>query len=291
MTHRNSEKNNLPRQLENAIRNGMVHEVVTLLDRDPSLINSRSYDKQTPLMLACSIEQVKIVEYLFEHKVESILIDDYGKCAFSYVIESGSMEMFNIFLKWNVPITKFSKPDPKVEYSYEKKIIPLICTCAEFNRLEMLSILFENGINLQESNKKNETALMISAQKNNVEVIEFLLGHGVSINSLDSDQNTALFAAIYNKSVEAAHLLISEGANLYTQNRYGLGPIGEAASKGMLSTLSLFIEKGVPVDLAQDHGSSPLYLAAAHSRTDCVQYLLRCGAKMLITKISRKIPH
>ena len=65
------------------------------------------------------------------------------------------------------------------------------------NKNLLILLLVENGIDVNETNKDGETALMIAAINNEIEIVNLLIKYGADINAKDNDGISVLqYAAI-----------------------------------------------------------------------------------------------
>ncbi len=178
------------------------------------------------------------------------------------------------------------------------------------------SVGFNSKYNyIQNADKKDlngRTPLMKAAKEGNVSLMEDLLYSGANINAQDNDGWTALmFAARFSKNEKATALLIKKGADVKKRNNYGLTALilasGFAENSSIvnflltnrsvaenevrsafiyaitndapISTVDLFVKKGLKINIAYD-GKTPLMYAAKTNRsTKIIEYLLNTGAK------------
>lgn len=78
-----------------------------------------------------------------------------------------------------------------------------------------------------------------------------------------------------NKTVE---LLLSKGANINLCNNIGVSPLYIASLNGYDSTVELLLECGPDINLAEDYGESPLFAASKYGHDRTVELLINNGA-------------
>lgn len=120
--------------------------------------------------------------------------------------------------------------------------------CARFNRLEELRGFIANGVNVNEKDESDTTALLYAIAYKNREAIAVLLEHGADVAVQDSDGKTSLHIAIEYKLPDVAEELLKKNPGL--------------------------------VAIADKHGNQPLWTAAFNPKGDyeLVLILLRYGA-------------
>lgn len=66
--------------------------------------------------------------------------------------------------------------------------------------------------------------------------------------------------------------------------------IHEHAANGELKELQQELERGVPVDVQAENGTTPLFAAAFHGKLECVEFLISQGAKVDIANVAGYTP-
>jgi ankyrin repeat protein len=106
------------------------------------------------------------------------------------------------------------------------KLNPL-CEAVTHNDMESFDTLLESGVDLEDTDYNNFTALMYAAYRGRLEMAKKLLERGANIECRDSVGNTPLLRACFShgyneKGTDMINLLISFGANVHAQNRAGV---------------------------------------------------------------------
>lgn len=103
--------------------------------------------------------------------------------------------------------------------------------------LDTLTVLVENGLDINEGNSKAQTALhMAASSPGNVELLRALLVHGARINQPDSGQQTALHKAVLHGSVEEVAVLLERDADPNHVDNVGYSPIHLAVKRKLVIT-------------------------------------------------------
>jgi ankyrin repeat protein len=92
-----------------------------------------------------------------------------------------------------------------------------------------------------------------------------------------------LYAAHFGDVGSVQALLDAKGDPNLT-NRYGVGPMHEAALRADAGLLRILIDAGPDVDLALPQGETPLMLASRTSGVDAVRLLIEHGAKVNVVE-------
>lgn len=103
--------------------------------------------------------------------------------------------------------------------------------------LDTLTVLVENGLDINEGDNKAQTALHIAASSpGNIELLRALLVNGARINQPDSGQQTALHKAILHGSVEEVTFLLERDADPNYVDNVGYSPIHLAVKRKLIIT-------------------------------------------------------
>jgi len=106
------------------------------------------------------------------------------------------------------------------------------------NNVESVKSLITKGADIESTNKKGKTPLIIAAQFNALDAAKVLVEAGANLNVQHNNGGTPLFFAAKNDSVKVAQLLLANGANSTIKNTEGYTPYEIARENG-----SYLIEK------------------------------------------------
>jgi palmitoyltransferase len=100
------------------------------------------------------------------------------------------------------------------------------------------------------------------------------------VHERDKEGHTLLHWAALAGYNEVCERLIEAGCPLndHSDNDYGPRPIHWACVHGHVTTVDLFLEKGVHIDTADLNGCSPLLIASQFGQSLVLSYLLQKGA-------------
>ena len=114
-----------------------------------------------------------------------------------------------------------------------------------------------------------------------IAVVESYLKDGGSVYA-ESEHNPPIFGIAANREhKDLLELMLQYGLDINMRhNRFG-GSLAEfAIHKDSVEWLDYFIQKGIPIDVRDNHGFTLLLLAAAGGKTKCLTYLLERGASL-----------
>ncbi|XP_064413555.1 ankyrin repeat and SOCS box protein 9 isoform X2 [Latimeria chalumnae] len=110
---------------------------------------------------------------------------------------------------------------------------------------------------------------------------KLLVENGAKVNRVAVDWNTPLFNACRSGSAACVNLLLQHGAR--PQTEYELAsPIHEAAKGGHTECVQSLASHGADIDLNIKHLGTPLYVACANQRLECVKKLLESDFSVVV---------
>ncbi|KAK2766077.1 neural precursor cell expressed, developmentally down-regulated [Arachnomyces sp. PD_36] len=146
---------------------------------------------------------------------------------------------------------------------------------AELGNEGALKQLMTLGADVKATYADGETALHRAAANGREAMVKLLLGLGVDMKAT-SEGDTALAFAAINGKASVVQLLIDEGADLGDKCR----ALVYTALFGTDSVAKVLVNNGVPVNVQDLQGFSPLYLAADSGQEAVVRVLLDAGANI-----------
>jgi ankyrin repeat protein len=144
---------------------------------------------------------------------------------------------------------------------------PLLCIAAPLaNRIGALKALLEKGANPNIQNAEGRTPLhAMFSFSSSIEALRLLLDHGASPEIPDQNGVTPLHAAAYGSSLEKLQLCLARCADadaaLRLQTRHRESLLHYAAAGGKQDIAEFLLDRGVPVDVANTNGWTPLLCA------------------------------
>ena len=108
------------------------------------------------------------------------------------------------------------------------KIVPL-CDAVLFENTDLFLKLINDGVDVDERDYNNLTALWYAAQEGCYEMAKILIEHNADIEVKDRFGNTPLSNAVYDHrkvhNGQLIKLLVDAGADVNAENNYGVSPL------------------------------------------------------------------
>ena len=159
----------------------------------------------------------------------------------------------------------------------------LILAAAQKRAFAAVKLLVGKGAQVNQQDKRGGTALLMAARNGDVESLQLLLARGADPNviwqegSVPPENGTnALDLACYSQNAAAVKLLLARGVNMDKQGR----PLIFATMNGSLDIAQLLLAAGMPVNVADPLGFTPLIHATQTENTslELLKLLLAKGA-------------
>uniref|UniRef100_K7EZL4 Ankyrin repeat domain 61 n=2 Tax=Pelodiscus sinensis TaxID=13735 RepID=K7EZL4_PELSI len=158
--------------------------------------------------------------------------------------------------------------DPEMDRDYKHSSLHLALYSGAS---QAISILIENGANIDDRNEFGKTALHIAAEHLNKEITETLITYGANINcTLPTSGKTALQLAVCTASskagrvlaadIDCIRLLLMNGAEVNAQDCEGRAAIHNACLGGRKEIVELLLDYHADANTLTRHGQSPLFL-------------------------------
>jgi len=144
--------------------------------------------------------------------------------------------------------------------------------------LEIISLLLDEGADINAVGSMHGTALGIAVFHGKKEVVSLLLDRGADISAISGRCGTALGAAAFNGEVEIVSLLLDRGANINAVGgRYGTA-LGAAAFSGKEEIISLLLDREADINAVGGDYRTALGAAAFSGKEEIISLLLDWGA-------------
>ncbi len=179
----------------------------------------------TPLMAAAASNTVEIAKYLLDKGADLSPCNTKGSTVLMLACSRGRLELVTMFLEKNADV------HAKDDDGYTA----LMAVCSgktldtdgtEDDYLEITRLLIAQGVNVNETENKGETALHKATFFHFGACIELLFQHGADLNIQSYDGSTPMMNAISDEEIprclQTVKLLVAEGADITLQDReYG----------------------------------------------------------------------
>ncbi len=276
-------------------------------------VNSRFDDGQTPLHLAAIMGHSAIARYLLQHDAETSVQDSSGATPLHEAVRYGHVDIANSLLEkganvnardnlGKTPIMLIMPAD-----TFRDTYALLVGYRADLTQKDMygdtvlhavammnldediISLLINNGADIDARNKEGVTPLEIAVQKENIEIVRLLSQKGASIHTQDTHGNSPLSMAFAstNEMLEA----VVNSRNVTSQDSDGNTPLHIALLTDVtLSKIQYIISLTDDVNIRNRDGNSALFISVLKNRRKVGEMLLAKDADIFSTNKNNNSP-
>ena len=261
----NSEHLGLP-AISIAIQLGHNRIVKCFLKHDHLKLEARSYQGETPLMLAAFHGNEELVKCLLEKGADINAEMRQGYTALTAAVSKGHTSIVKYLLE--------NDANPNVLPA--GTATPLKCAADDGN-CDIISLLLSHGAKIDMGAENDGITPVLAAMSNGqVEAVKLLLEHGPSLNHLDLETgNNLITYAAETGTAELINFFVKKGISPDSARWDGTTALMIAASFKNSSTLYALLENGANVNATNEIGLTALIVAITpHCDIQIVQKLL-----------------
>ncbi|KAK3742362.1 hypothetical protein QZH41_019298, partial [Actinostola sp. cb2023] len=232
---------------------------------------------KTPLHCAAASQNVEVVVYLIERKVNVNVLDDRGETPLHAAIRTGNVSLVNALVK-----------SPKLDIDLcgsTTKTTPLhlVAQLEHPNNVRICKILISRNANLFLRDSHNRTAIAYAAQLGNHELMRCLFRNALTrTNELLYDVDNAgcslLHLAVSSRTPQAVELCMEFEAEVdRVKESDGTTAVHVACALGPVEMLTMILQSvsyHFNYSLVDKNGMTCLHLAAKHNQAQIIQLLL-----------------
>ncbi|CAL1299963.1 unnamed protein product [Larinioides sclopetarius] len=275
--------------LHSAMDSGDVATITVLLQHGAE-VKASYLDGFTPLHFAVGYGRSAASKLLMEDGADVAFPSGDGTTPLDIAAHLGHFELVAEFLNSSDTNSK----------------IQAFQNAASKGNLAVVKLLFTSGVAV--NLLLESIALHIAAEEGHTDTVKFLLDEGADINAQDCNGDTALHLSSLNVRKEVVQLLIERKADILIKNNSGTFPLERIVLNGMTDLLikeevvidfsyandtspfhygafygdinfvNYCIQKGCPIDIRTNSGSTALLLATLGGRVEIVNFLLDNGS-------------
>jgi len=208
-----------------AIQEGNIEVVKTLLIENPSLINTKTEQGISVLLLAMYYRKNEIVNVLLENKKDF----DFFEAA-----ASGQLDF----------VKKHLENEPGILNQFAVDGFTALGLSCFFNQEEIAKFLLEKGAdpNIASNNDFKVAPLHSAAAISQIEIVNILLQNGANVNAQQSSGVTALHSAAHNGATKIVKLLLKNGADKTAKTKDGKSVLDFATEGNFTKIINLINE-------------------------------------------------
>lgn len=145
-----------------------------------------------------------------------------------------------------------------------------------FDQTPVVANLISRGMDPNSPNENGEPALVVAVRAGAPQTLAYLIKQpGIQLDATNRADETALMLAANANDLKSAKALIESGASV---NRPHWTPLHYAASKGHIAMMRLLLENDAYIDAESPNGTTPLMMASFYATPISVKLLLEEGA-------------
>lgn len=298
--------------LENALMEGNLEDVKSILEKKPKLINTKGRLNRTPLYWAALRSDKETVQFLVDKGAHINAKDNYGYTPLHNAATMGHEETTELLIDNGADINAKANPISRITVNGNKIISKRIRVRGEYKNSRddpgnpqrgysfcgtplhnaayngnkgVINLLIANGAEVNGKNAFGAVPLHSAASQDQIETVELLIANGADVNVKNRFLSgyTPLALVACRDHNEVVKVLLANGADVSTIDNYGRTPLYRAAGwYGNKEIAEMLIANGAKVNVRDNHNSTPLYWAAAATNKDIIEMLVANGAKVNI---------
>jgi len=247
-------------------------KIVQMLVVHKQLIDSKTKNSRTPLMLAAQEGHRDVCEALLKAGAGPLVTDEDGVNAMHI---AATYEQTNI-------IQLLATDKQLIDSKNKKGHTPLMLVTMQGN-LELCELLLKAGANPSVTDKKGANAMHWAANSGKTEIVRLLLAFKQLIDSKIKEGHTPLFLAAERRHLEVCEALLKAGASPLVTAEDGSNVMHMAAKGGKVEIIQMFLVHKKLIDARNKSGFTPIMFAALNGHEEVFKVLLKAGANPLVT--------
>ena len=287
-------------EIHQAIGSGDLAAVKAILDRDPSVVNTKDSNNNTPLHLVCTngnleIAQllvakgadvnlgdnensppivnaalgnhVEIVRLLLDKGASASMADDNGMTALHFACMGGDPQILRMLIDKGAEVNAISSRGltPMIYASYRGK-------------MDAIKVLMESGADPKINASDGTTNLHGAANFGSADICKYFVDIGFDPNVRTNLGRTPLFDATERGRVEASEFLLAQGADANATDSNLNVPLHDASYGGDTTIIKMLLRAGADANVVNLQGRTPLHFAHFRNQIDAIKTLLANGA-------------
>jgi ankyrin repeat protein len=254
-----------------ALHNGHIEVGQILLDHNAD-VNVANGKGITPLMYAARTGNIHIVERLLREGAKIDARDKWGRTPVFYACIQA--EVIKVLLANGANINDMDSNTILLLETLGSSRDPAITE-------KVFNLLISSGINVNAQTKGGESALLRALNINERDISILLIESGADVNHSDTRGNTPLLIASQpgHGEVKVVETLLSHGADVMAKNKLGDTALMNALHGRYKDIAEMLILRGADINAKNLRGETPLKIAKQNSLTEIIQILISNGAK------------
>eukprot|EP01096_Ripella_sp_DP13-Kostka_P004000 TRINITY_DN159_c0_g2_i1.p1 TRINITY_DN159_c0_g2~~TRINITY_DN159_c0_g2_i1.p1 ORF type:complete len:422 (-),score=172.26 TRINITY_DN159_c0_g2_i1:12-1163(-) len=249
-----------------------VDRLLETLPNIPAIINDKNNLGETALHVAATGGDHYIMQRLLENGADTNILDKHGNTPLLRAAQMGNLPACQVIVSVD--------PDSLLKTGSNGQT-PLHAACLISNMIlvsQFVELDFEAKTIHMKDAEGNSPFHSAASPPCDPKVLNFLLEHGANINDQNEKGETALLIAARATSNPGIQFLLEKGAGVLASST-GMTALHESAFRKNEQGLQMLLAvPGIPIDLPNNDGETPLALACAGGSKNCVNMLISAGA-------------
>ncbi|XP_046585282.1 putative ankyrin repeat protein RF_0381 [Haliotis rubra] len=244
-------------------------ELLTLLVKQKCDLSLTLDNGENILHVACSRDNVDIVEYVFSHRIADIdSRDRVGRTPVLYAAGKGNKKIVDLLVSKGCNLSVVDDQGRNI----------LHAACLGDNE-DIVKDLLSRGIaDIDSRDDRGKTPAMYATEKGNKKVVDLLVSKGCNLSVVDNLGGNILHVACLGDNEDIVKDLLSRGiADIDSRDDRGRTPVMYAAEKGNKKVVDLLVSKGCNLSVVDNLGGNILHVACLGGNEDFVEDLLSRG--------------
>ncbi|XP_067685531.1 serine/threonine-protein phosphatase 6 regulatory ankyrin repeat subunit A-like [Haliotis asinina] len=258
-----------------ACKEGNVEIVKYILTKKLLGINTKGIRGMPPVLQSAYYGKREVFDVLVKQGADLSVVDKNGDSILHLACRRGNVEMVNDILT-----QKFVDINTK-GYMGMPPVLLAVCF---FNR-EVFEFLVKKGADLSVVDKHGDNILHLVCRYGNMKIVNYILTHTtLNINSTNNKKMTPLLMAAYHGKKDVLGLLLETGADTSAVDHKNNNVLHLSCTGGHVDTVKFILNLNIVDINSKDlSGMTPVMLAAYWGKREIFYILVQQGADLSIT--------
>ncbi len=249
--------------IHEAVASGDLKAIQTILEKNPRLLEARSPDNLTPLLLASVLGRTEIVGFLIEKGADIDAGDNNRMTPLHFAASYGRPECAHLLLEKGADVNAREVNGRT----------PLFFNARQGNE-QIFQLLLDKGATVDVYNNFKRGPLLYALWGGHEKLARLLISKGADVNKKDTTGYSPLHQMCIDGRTDLAKLLIAEGADIELADSHDLSPLSLAAYYNRGDLVAYLVETGAKADRTDSNSDTALHGAAWHGNTKAAAALL-----------------
>ena len=270
-----------PQEIFDALRKRDVQAVKALIEKSPSVLDSRDGDGMTPLHYAVMGDDAAFIHYLLDKGAKLELQDARATTPLLLAAMNDRTEAAKVLIKRGADLEK------RDDYARTA----LILCARERGQAATARVLLDAGARIDAADKFGGTALGLAAWRGKREFVDLLLERGAAVPESGEPWRRLLSLSASQGLSGLFRRLTDKGQDLKAMGVSGETLLHAAAQGGASEIVGALLERGFDPGRKDVYGWTPLHYAALDGRIEAARKLVEHGAPLDSPTIAGQTPY